>query len=325
MNNFAIGARDWTLETKTIQLHTWQLAVNQTRKLYTEQRLVDGIDHVFSTTPIYGCLTGIDLPQPELTVLPGIILSKTYVDTIGTTMLAFAPPPTPRSPHPTPFVGMQGVYSSFQARTQIELTSECSFLVPAETLLWLIAAVLRVRIPTPIRIAAVSNTSFDVMKDQWQKVLVYGFENSSTQIGSYAQAYCLISDEELAWLKDMLPSAINLYNEDKFKRAFTIFEQAQWATTVELAAILIWTAVEILFGLSNEREKKKAISRALSDYIAKDRSDRDRAYQVIEQLYYKRGQTVHAGHEIDHQDFIQVMQIAKVAFQKALITGKLPA
>jgi hypothetical protein len=91
-----------------------------------------------------------------------------------------------------------------------------------------------------------------------------------------------------------------------------------------MAVVLVWTAMEILFDLSAEREKTKTICGALSAYVEAHPIDRDRAYQVIRDLYYKRGRTVHAGREIDPEDAVQSFQLAKAVFQRVLIDGKLP-
>jgi hypothetical protein len=130
--------------------------------------------------------------------------------------------------------------------------------------------------------------------------------------------------DELSWLRDMLPVAARLYHDERFFRAFSIYDQAQWTPTPEMGTVLIWTAIEILFDLASEREKTKAICKALSDYIGTDRSDRDRAYQVIRSLYYKRGQTVHAGRSVGWQDVVQSFRLASAAFQRVLIDGGLP-
>ena len=61
-----------------------------------------------STPPIYGCLTGIELPNDRVEILPGIALRRVYVDTFGATMMAFAPPPTPKSHHPGPWAAVRG-------------------------------------------------------------------------------------------------------------------------------------------------------------------------------------------------------------------------
>src|SRR5208282_5031831 len=105
-----------------------------------------------SKTPIYGCLTGIELPNDSVNILPGIALKRVYVDTFGTTTMAFAPPPTSKSPHPAPWAAVRGGFS-FEGRVQVELTdiSACDGLTPSVAV-WLVAALLRLRISTPIRL-----------------------------------------------------------------------------------------------------------------------------------------------------------------------------
>ena len=122
----------------------------------------------------------------------------------------------------------------------------------------------------------------------------------------------------------MLPVAARLYHDERFFRAFSVYDQAQWTPTPEMGTVLVWTAIEILFDLASEREKTKAICGALSDFVGADKSDRDRAYQVIQSLYFKRGQTVHAGRTMDSQDVAQSFRLASSAFQQVLIEGKLP-
>ena len=277
-----------------------------------------------STPPIYGCLTGIELPNDRVEVLPGIALRRVYVDTFGATMMAFAPPPTPKSPHPAPWAAVRGGFI-FEGRVQVELTdmSGCDGLTPSVAI-WLVAAVLRLRIQTPIRLAVIGNMPFDSIGHRVQEMQAVAFESASHHIGAFTAMRIEAGEKELSWLSDMLPVAARLYHDERFFRAFSVYDQAQWTPTPEMGTVLVWTAIEILFDLAGEREKTKVICRALSDYIGVDESDRDRAYQVIQKLYYKRGQTVHAGRGMDSQDVIQSFRLASCAFQRVLIEGKLP-
>jgi hypothetical protein len=43
--------------------------------------------------------------------------------------------------------------------------------------------------------------------------------------------------------------------------------------------------------------------------VAHDAQDRDRAYNVIRELYEKRGRIVHAGRKIEEQDFRQSLRL----------------
>ena len=277
-----------------------------------------------SRAPIYGCLTGIELPKDKIEVLPGIALRRIYVDTFGTTMMAFAPPPTSESPHPGPWVAVRGGFA-FEARVEVELINmnACDGLVPS-TAVWLVAAVLRLRVPAPIRLAVIGNMPFDRMGEHPQEANAVAFESAPHQIGTFSVRRIEASEDELQWLRDMLPVAAQLYHDDRFFRAFSIHDQAQWASTQEMAVVLVWTAIEILFDLASERDKTKAICRALSEYVAVDQRDRDRAYQVIQNLYYMRGQTVHAGRRMAAQDVMQILRLASIAFQRVLIDGGLP-
>lgn len=277
-----------------------------------------------SKPPVYGCLTGLELPNDSVSIVPGIRLTRVYVDTFGATMMAFVPPLTPKSHHPAPWAAVRGGFN-FEGRVQVELSdmSVDSSLTPSVAV-WLVAAVLRLRVPAPIRLAVIANIPFNALQDFRREIQAVAFESATHQIGPFAADRIEITERELSWLRDRLPIAAQLYHDERFFRAFSIYDQSQWAPTAEVATVLVWTAIEILFDLAGERDKTKAICAALSEYVGADKPDRDRAYQVIRDLYYKRGQTVHAGRRMASQDVGQSFRFASVAFQHVLVEGKLP-
>ncbi|HLY44978.1 MAG TPA: hypothetical protein VKQ73_05320 [Stellaceae bacterium] len=257
-------------------------------------------------------------------VLPGLIFKRVYVDTFGATMMAFAPPPTEGAPHPTPWAAVRGGFS-FEGRVQIELTDMSIWdgLTPSVAV-WLVAAVLRLRVAAPIRLAVIGNMPFHEMGGRWKEVKAVAFESAPRQIGAFT-ANCIEATEvEILWLRNTLPVAARLYRDERFFRAFSLYDQAQWTPTAEIGTVLVWTAIEILFDLTGTLEKTKAICNALSNYVAADRSDRDHAYQVIRKLYYVRGKTIHAGRSMTAPDVIQSFRLASVAFERVLMEGKLP-
>lgn len=150
------------------------------------------------------------------------------------------------------------------------------------------------------------------------------FKQARQQIGLFRDHRIEATRDDLRWLSEMLPVATSLYNDERFFRAISIYDQSQWSPTLEMGAVLVWTAFEILFDLGGEREKTKAISRAVSDYVGVDSPDRDRAYQVVRDLYAKRGRVVHVGRTIDPQDAMQLYRLAQVVFRRVLIDGALP-
>jgi hypothetical protein len=257
-------------------------------------------------------------------IAKGVSLSRIYVDTFSAPMMAFAPPPTSRAPHPGPWVAVSGGFT-FEARTQINLAELAIFdgLAPRFAI-WLVAALLRLQITTPLRVAALCNTPFAPPENEEKKPHAIAFENAPNQLGVFTSMCIVAAEEEVSWLRDMLPSAVRLYHDERFFRAFSVYDQAQWSPTKEMGTVLVWTAIEILLGISSEREKTKAICKRLSEFVGVDRADRDRAYQVVQHLYYERGRAIHSGHLITDEDTAQSFRLACVAFRRVVIDGLLP-
>lgn len=275
--------------------------------------------------PLYGCLTGIELSVDRLEVVPGIVLRQVFVDMFGASMLAFAPPPARSSPHPAPWVAVRGG-SAFESRVEIAISdiSALGGLSPM-VMAWLIAAVLRLQIETPVRMAVLGAMPFDEMGERWKEASPVAFEQAAQQIGTFRDHRVEATPDDLHWLSEMLPVAVRLYHDERFFRAISVYDQSQWSPTLEMGAVLVWSALETLFDLGAEREKTKAISRAVSDYVGVDRPDRDRAYQVVQDLYAKRGRVVHVGRTMEPKDAIQSYQFAKVVFRRVLMDGVLPS
>jgi len=76
----------------------------------------------FNTTKprLYVCITGLELDRDEVEIIPGITLRKMFVDMFDSPMMAFAPPPVPKAPHPGPWAPVRGGFQ-FQSRLQVEI------------------------------------------------------------------------------------------------------------------------------------------------------------------------------------------------------------
>jgi len=164
---------------------------------------------------------------------------------------------------------------------------------------------------------------FMEMGPRYREAAALAFEAAPHQWGLFHARSVVLTDEDLAWFL-FCPVAARLYHDPRFFRALSVYDEAQWCRTKELGTVLIWSALEALFDLGSEQSKTRAISRALSDYVADTPQDRDHAYGIIRDLYMKRGSVVHVGKNVTDHDFMQSAQLARVAFRRVLIDGKLP-
>jgi hypothetical protein len=219
---------------------------------------------------------------------------------------------------------VDGAYHSFQARVELAIENLAAFegFAPSQAM-WLIATLLRLRIEAPVRVTAVANVPFATLKER-TNIWPLSFEGAPYQNGLFRAGRMDMTTEDLDWLSDTVPVAARLFHERRFMRALTIFDESVWASRLEIGTVFIWTAIEILFDCSGEQHKTKAISAALADCVGRDKADRHRAYQVIADLYGKRGQVVHSGRNIEREDFGQSHALARAAFVNVLEHKELP-
>jgi hypothetical protein len=276
-----------------------------------------------ANVPLYAALSGIELDAPEFEIASGMTLRPVYVDMFGARMMAFRPPLNPKAIHPPPWAAVRG---GFGHDCRVELSiHHCPDGFSGSRTAVLVASLLRLQVETPVRIPVIANMPFHKMADQCREVAAIAFEAAPNQFGSFRNRRSILNTADLEWLRDLFPTAARLYHDERFFRSFSVYEEAQWSSTVEVATALIWTAIETLFDLSGVQHKTQAISKALSQYVGDGPADIDRAYNVIREVYRKRGQVVHAGRSIESKDYLQTYQLARCAFRRLMIDGKLPA
>jgi hypothetical protein len=68
--------------------------------------------------PLYGCITGIMLPEPRVKIVDGITLTQGYFEVFSTPMLAFKEA-VPGTHTPGPWVAVRGNFNSYFSRAEI--------------------------------------------------------------------------------------------------------------------------------------------------------------------------------------------------------------
>lgn len=273
--------------------------------------------------PLYGCVTGIELPCDPIPICEGAKLRSGLFKVFGTPMMAFAEPQSPNAHTPGPWIPVHGGFA-FESRAELVIESLASFdgFLPSQAA-WLVAVLLRMRVESPIRIRAIANVPLAELPNH-KNYSALAFEASPFQLGIFRSQRIRINADDLDWLSETLPIAARLFHEERFNRAISLYDEATWTNRFEMACILLWTSVEVLFDLGAATDKTKAICSALADCVGHDRQDRDRVYGVARDLYRKRGSTVHAGGKINGEDFYQLYALIRATFRNALSQKSLP-
>jgi hypothetical protein len=275
-----------------------------------------------NVVPLYGCVAGITLPLETFVVASGITLRSGVFEIFSSPMLAFKEAP-PGSHTPTPWVAVHGGFA-FKSRAELAIEDLSAFDgLSASRCAWLIATLLRLRIDAPIRIVAVANVPLAKLPAR-PEAFAHAFEAAPRQLGTFRSPRAHLTDRDLDWVSKMLPVAARLLEDERFMRAINVFDACIWSADVELGAVFLWTAIEVLLNVSSARHKTRAICSALAEQVAHDGPGRDRAYAVIKDLYEKRGRIIHSGRDIESQDFIQSFALVRAAFVNVLETGELP-
>jgi hypothetical protein len=132
-----------------------------------------------------------------------------------------------------------------------------------------------------------------------------------------------LNSEFFEILRMLLEPASLILQDDEVNRAFALADGVWWLPSLSAQMTTIWSAAETLMRPGRLRTGEH-LAKAVRTYIGKNRSDGDRIYNDVAQLYGARGSTAHAGHAPKPNDVRASFLIVREILLRAFAEGKRP-
>lgn len=261
----------------------------------------------FDRKCFWGGLEGV-ITEEEIELAPGLIVEPCYASIFAHPILAVNPPTRPGSIHPAPWFNCRGGDRVIEVRCQIRTDADATPLYRNRvSTMWLAAAALRLLLCAPLRLAVLSDTDFaDLTNQRDTKPAIISLE----QQGSYSvDAQLVIDGYAEAW-RSLIHALAVAMRDERFQRAFSYLDAAWWAGSGAGFLVSIWTSLEALLLSPNTVGIKRALATRISELLAQSRSERDRLFNQVLELYGKR---CDSAHEAKHPDFSPIEKSAKLA------------
>lgn len=269
---------------------------------------------------LFAGLSGISLAESPLELVPGITLSTTYAHLFAAPMLAFAPPPNPRAPHPGPWVAPVG--GAINETVLVEIALEAGarpFELSRLETVRLVALTVRLLIGRPAALIMLANVPISTITDETVGARTWVMERPP----DWPKHTEIMNRSLVSHAADLLPNAVKVWSDEVVGSAFSLLDGVWWLPTLAAQMIALWTAAETLMR-PGRRDTAKELGRLLRAYIGRDASDGDRVCNEVIRLYGQRGNSAHAGHEPEPKDVQATYGLVRRALLRAILEGSRP-
>jgi hypothetical protein len=275
-----------------------------------------------STQGLYGGLSGFVL-EPECFELgQGIVFSQTYAHLMAPFLMAFSPA-EPGKPHPAPWKPAGGGLSiDISAELFVPATCRVENL-DAINILWWIAALLRLRAATTVRVPVVSSEKFSAIPTLKHEPDLSLMEGRGMPLRAEKQVNRNVGLPELQWIKAHWERAASLLATEKFNVAFQAVDYSIWNSSPSLGLVTLWGALERLFS-ENAQELSFRVSANIASYLEKPGAERHLFFKQVKKLYDHRSQAAHGTAKPDITPYQDTYAIARRALMKMIEEHHVP-
>ncbi len=248
----------------------------------------------------YGGFSGVELGVDCFELGHGVILKKTYAHIMSHQMMAFKPPPTPKSHHPAPWQAVNGGWS-YDIYFEIFVPDDVPGLetARAEEILWFLAAIFRLNFYPFIEVRAVSNHSFNDIALKGQDTIIHPAEIRPRMIYRSKTEMPKLTIEMLETIKDNWIDTIQfIKSSELLASSFRAFDDATVVGNPSSSLLLLWGGLEQLFS-PNKSELRFRVAINLASFLEPRGNERLNLYKKIQKLYGARCSAAHSASNIE--------------------------
>jgi hypothetical protein len=247
-----------------------------------------------SDISLYAGIAGASLAVEKADLGHGVTITQTYAHLMAPFMMAFAPAP-PGKPHPAPWRAAKGGFG-FDITVQVEAPPHLPVPLDQKDTLWLLAALLRLRIGPRLIVPVLANAPFaQALKSE--DITFWPLEVEPRFLDLNPESRTSITALDLAWLKKYWISTERLLEENsEFSLTLQASDQSMFARHASLALVWMWGALETLFS-SGRNELRYRVSTAIASYLEPAGLGRLSLQKQIVKLYDARSAAAHGRNE----------------------------
>lgn len=274
----------------------------------------------FEKDELHAALYGVDLPVDEWAVSDGLLLKKTFAHLIAPYVLAFAPPPHPRAPHPGPWMSLAGGGLDMTAELTLAADVRPTGFDRVNTL-WFVLALLRMRTGQDMQLPFIADRPIDQLAANTTNSQVTPVELQMFRLRQGSPRPMSIA--ELEWLTRHFSAAAEMMDDPVFNRAFQTFDSIVWAHSAGAGIVVAWACIETLVR-PGQRQITDRLAKSVAVLLEPAGPARSRLFARVREGYEARGGSVHDSRAPDADQLAFACKLAREVITRVIEARTMP-